>query len=444
MAPRSKMAVLLPLLIVAMGAVNMSDCAYAPTGFIRASHTRFVDQKGVNFYFSGWNAWTDLTKMAYQHLYQGGPDLVKARFAQARGLGQNVVRMWAHGNGEDLVLQTGPYSYDERVFKSLDYVVHLAHIYNIRIIFSFTTFWQDKDGVISYGRFAGLAQTSPAKGQTASTPAYAEQWGAKDAFWTNSKVKGYYMNHVQRMLNRRNSFNGIQYKNDWAIMAWDMLNEPRCPAAQNGAWNCRPKVTQWINNVISFAKSQGRNQMYTFGQEGFFSKDSAYQPGANNWIKCNPWGIPSNVGKYWGSQVGQDFPTQHSTADFFAFHLWPTNWATLDPKFAKVWIQCHVNVCRNKRKPCLLEEFGRELPGQEGDYNAIKYTRNPYFAAVYAEVTAQVKSGAPMVGALFWQWLRDDRAQGPNANSIKTGDSTFWQQITPFGRFMNGFSGRKN
>lgn len=33
-----------------------------------------------------------------------------------------------------------------------------------------------------------------------------------------------------------------------------------------------------------------------------------------------------------------------------------TNWATLDPKFAKVWIQCHVNVCRNKGKPCLLEE----------------------------------------------------------------------------------------
>ena len=71
--------------------------------------------------------------MAYQHLYQGAPDLVRARFAQARGLGQNVVRIWAHGNGVDIVLQTGPYSYDEKVFKSLDYVVHLAHIYNIRV-----------------------------------------------------------------------------------------------------------------------------------------------------------------------------------------------------------------------------------------------------------------------------------------------------------------------
>ena len=38
------------------------------------------------------------------------------------------------------------------------------------------------------------------------------------------------------------------------------------------------------------------------------------------------------------------------------------NWATLDPKFAKVWIQCHVNVCRNKGKPCLLEEV-RSDPG---------------------------------------------------------------------------------
>ena len=32
------------------------------------------------------------------------------------------------------------------------------------------------------------------------------------------------------------------------------------------------------------------------------------------------------------------------------------NWATLDPNFAKKWIQCHVDVCRALRKPCLLEE----------------------------------------------------------------------------------------
>ena len=70
-------------------------------------------------------------------------------------------------------------------------------------------------------------------------------------------------------------------------------------------------------------------------------------------------------------------------------------------------------------------QFGRELPGQEGDAQAIARIRNPYFRAVYTEVTDQVKSGAPIVGALFWQWLRDDRLQAPNANSIKTGDSTF-------------------
>lgn len=74
-------------------------------------------------------------------------------------------------------------------------------------------------------------------------------------------------------------------------------------------------------------------------------------------------------------------------------------------------------------------QFGRELPGQEGNYNAIAKTRNPYFAAVYSEMNKQVKSGAPIVGALFWQWLRDDRAQGPNANSIKTYDSTFYKCV---------------
>ena len=47
-------------------------------------------------------------------------------------------------------------------------------------------------------------------------------------------------------------------------------------------------------------------------------------------------------------------------------------------------------------------QFGRELPGQEGNWQAIQSTRNPYFKAVYQVVSNQVTSGSPIVGALFW------------------------------------------
>ena len=76
-------------------------------------------------------------------------------------------------------------------------------------------------------------------------------------------------------------------------------------------------------------------------------------------------------------------------------------------------------------------QFGRELPGQEGNKNAIAAVRDPYFAAVYQEVSRQVKRGAPLVGSMFWQWLRTDREQAKNQNSIKTSDSTFYRCAVP-------------
>lgn len=37
----------------------------------------------------------------------------------------------------------------------------------------------------------------------------------QDKFWTNARAKQLYKNHLRTMYNRVNSFNNIQYKNDW-------------------------------------------------------------------------------------------------------------------------------------------------------------------------------------------------------------------------------------
>lgn len=64
------------------------------------------------------------------------------------------------------------------------------------------------------------------------------------------------------------------------------------------------------------------------------------------------WGLQGG----WAATVGQDFELQHRHMDFMALHLWPSNWATEDPSFAVKWIQCHVQICQAKNKPCVLEE----------------------------------------------------------------------------------------
>ena len=81
------------------------------------------------------------------------------------------------------------------------------------------------------------------------------QWsGAEghDVFFTDPGAKQLFKDHMDAMVNRRNTINNRLYKDDPTIFAWDLMNEPRCDCfpdfipVPDSYVSCRPECAQKV------------------------------------------------------------------------------------------------------------------------------------------------------------------------------------------------------
>jgi mannan endo-1,4-beta-mannosidase len=141
---------------------------------------------------------------------------VTAAIAEA---GLNVCCTWAFSDGGYRALQTAPFHYDEDVFRALDFVVSEARRHNMRLILSLCNNWEDYGGKAQYvrwGKEAGLDLTS------------------EDDFFSDPTIKSYYKAFVEAVVTRINTVTNETYKDDPTILAWELINEPRCPSDPSG------------------------------------------------------------------------------------------------------------------------------------------------------------------------------------------------------------------
>lgn len=76
------------------------------------------------------------------------------------------------------------------------------------------------------------------------------------------------------MLNHVNSITNITYKNDPSIMAFELVNEPRCSGT--GAYPARNSfvpatLTGWFDEVSTYFKEIDTNHLLAIGDEGYFN-----------------------------------------------------------------------------------------------------------------------------------------------------------------------------
>lgn len=350
-------------------------------GFVTADGTK-LKLNGGDFYFSGANSYSVL----YSEIE------AEEQFQIAADLGLNVLRIWGFWNGEEVapqldedgnvirpatpdtdiyghyVLQSSPGVYPEPAWRRLDYAIYLAHVYNMKLIVALLNEWPEFGGIETYMDWVGI--------EIPKRDGFYAQEGAiknmRNQFWKNEEAKALFFDYIEQTLNRVNTFTGVAYKDDPAILIWEVMNEPRF-----GPWNGDRDATavrNWIADAAALIKSIDANHLVGTGEEGFLrSGDTILDRDTYPWTAAPGEGIDY--------VLNAEIPD----IDVLGFHCWPFQWGLWGSSeddfgtdqngeypdistFCPEWIEEHVRIARDFNKPVYLGEFGLQilrLPGSD-------------------------------------------------------------------------------
>jgi mannan endo-1,4-beta-mannosidase len=282
-----------------------------------------------------------------------------------------VVRMWVfcdgvQCSGSSFFLQyfntgTGAPAYNDDNndgLANVDYAVTEAGTLGIKLIIALTNNWTDYGGMDTYVTWN--------KGQY------------HDQFYTDPTIRQWYKNWISHVLNHVNKTTGVAYKDDPAIMAWELSNEPECggtgpPKGLPTSGACTNQtIINWITDAASYIKSIDSNHLVAVGDEGFFC-GSASSAGS---VSCAPGG--SGVDSQGFSGVRQ--------IDLVGFHLYPDTWGASIAS-SEDFIRQHLQEASTLVKPVYMGEFGLES-------NNVK-------EVIYNDWTNLILNGGGS-GAMFW------------------------------------------
>ncbi|GAU27612.1 hypothetical protein TSUD_270010 [Trifolium subterraneum] len=293
-------------------------------------------------------------------------------FREASAAGLTICRTWAFSDGGNQSLQISPGIYNENVFQALDFVIGEAKKNGVRLILSLVNNYKDFGGRPQYVEWANSSGV---------------QVNNDDDFYTNPVIKGYYKNHVKSVLTRINTITKIAYKDEPTIMAWELINEPRCQVDYSGK-----TINAWVEEMAPYVKSIDKKHLLEVGLEGFYG-DS----------------IPDRKQYNPGFQVGSDFISNNlvNEIDFATIHAYPDNWLTgqndtVQMAFMQRWMTSHLEDSRTiLKKPLVFTEFGKSKNDPGYDISS----RDSFMNSVYSSIYGLAQNGGTFAGGLVWQLL---------------------------------------
>lgn len=335
------------------------------TGGVTVSTTAMTDQDRQNEYFVEADG-TELLVDGSKFRFNGTNNYwisqrhseekeVEELFSRMEELGLNVLRTWGFCEGQSgPCFQPEPGTYDEEAFERLDYIIHQANKYGVRLVIPFTDNWDHYGGMDTYVEWSSTAEKH-------------------DDFYTDDTARKLFKDYIDYVLNRKNTYTGVRYKNDPTILAWELANEPQASSDPSGE-----TLQSWIDEMGEFVKGIDSNHLLSTGLEGFYDSDDTYG---------------------FSYDRGTDYLRNHQSPhiDLCSFHLYPYHWDLSEDQCLQ-WIREHVRDAHEEiGKPAYLGEFGWYVDRDSADVETQLEERNRIYADWYDTL---VETNAD--GALVW------------------------------------------
>ncbi|XP_022870445.1 mannan endo-1,4-beta-mannosidase 2-like isoform X1 [Olea europaea var. sylvestris] len=338
--------------------------------FVERNGTHFMVD-GRPFYFNGWNSYW----MMDHAVDESTRPRIGAMLQAGAKMGLTVCRTWAFSDGGYNALQISPGRFDEKVFRALDYVIAEARQNGIRLILSLVNNLQAYGGKAQYVKWAweeGVGLSS-----------------SNDSFFYDPSIRHYFKTYVKTVLTRRNTYTGIQYRDDPTIFAWELINEPRCITDASG-----DTLQDWIEEMSTFIKLIDNKHLLTVGLEGF------YGPKNPKRSTVNP--------EFWAADLGSDFlhNSKISTVDFASVHIYPDQWSHNQDfgyqlKFVSKWMLSHIeDGDKELKKPVMFTEFGLSTKNKGFDPSQ----RDKFYEVILEIIYKSAKRKKSGAGTLVWQF----------------------------------------
>jgi mannan endo-1,4-beta-mannosidase len=415
--------------------ISLLFCAqcFAQPGFVKVNGTHFTIN-GTPYRYIGANYW-------YGGLLAtngpGGKKRLKTEldFLKKNGVTNLRVMVGAEGlttypyrTPSEKALQPQPGKFDENIMAGLDYLLNELGKRNMKAVLHFTNTWEWSGGLGQYLKWNGFGEQPYPK-----YPNYSWDKLQKyiSQFYSCQTCKDELDNYIKYILKRTNSFNGKKYINDDAIMAWEIINEPRAMSK-----TATPAFEDWIRHVSALVKSIDKNHLLTTGSEGDIASD--YDMSVYTKIHAD-----KNI-------------------DYLTIHIWPKNWSwfkdtAIHASFnniinnADAYISRHLKVAQKLNKPLVIEEFGLPRDLHSFSISATTFNRDRFYDFIFKAVIKNPGIAGcnfwafggiarPIPGQIFWkdgdEFMGDPGGEEQGLNSVFDSDSSTWRVINQYANLI--------